>query len=216
MAMRADVENTKFVADFILSIGVTSLLLMSIVGYIALIALLIYISSQNSHGCHGGGGPTIIIMPSYGYSHHDGYYSRRDYCYGNCAIIDIGFFITFGVIVSALAIGLAVSYGMPTIAIALGVGWLGSLVLVGIGLALHLAADALGGADEVVVVEQSTPVSAHAIPVVPVPVETVHVHTAVYSPLLYSTSGRSVNHIHGRAHNDDSCAIHVTTYTSSG
>lgn len=123
-------SEMAFAGDFFIFLGVTSMIILSIAAYIALVLLLLFASTKN------GGGNNIFCFcggsSSGGGSHYGGYYS------GEATLA----FIIVGLIVSAIVVGLALHMGLPVVALGFGVAWCAAFSSVMLGFLLRAGAEA--------------------------------------------------------------------------
>ncbi|MDP3706099.1 MAG: hypothetical protein Q8R24_09355 [Legionellaceae bacterium] len=137
MATKTQIDNTKLLGNYIMIVGVGGMVIMSLVGYVALLVLLASDGNthSHSHGCSGGGnGFTTGFLFAWLLTSNGRYYDHYD------ALASL---IVFALVVSVMTIALACAYGFGTVGMGIAIGWGASLALMALGAATHSYGESL-------------------------------------------------------------------------
>ncbi len=152
MATPEAIAGVKFVGNFLVLFGAAALAVMVAVGYFCLLMMLIIaLSAAGSHSdIHGYG---------HGHGHGHGYhhnhsglfdlflltwiFSNPGPRYGWTTGDEIASLMLLGIFFTAIAIGLAMSYGFPMIAVGLALGWGGAVAVIALGALIRAVGDSL-------------------------------------------------------------------------
>jgi hypothetical protein len=138
MAMRVNTNKyaVRMIGESMIFLGMGTLAIMSLAGYIALILLMVYATREQSyhhrsHCCHSNDGFWTGFFVGSMFS------SRQSNNYGHTNSQEMVAIIGFSLLVSTLAIAFSFAYGFALVGLALAIGWAASVAIIALGALIY-------------------------------------------------------------------------------